>query len=477
VIAIVVSRADEASEHVGEQLRDLAAWHERVDETRPDAEGGGTVYHHGPFELREFDALHLELDGVASAFSTTPDVLAFASRHSGETGPLLTAHFTGNFGPAEYGGESNAVATAAPGAQAALLESFDEHAPERYEVGMECTHHGPTDVGCPSLFVELGSGEPEWRDPDGARAVARAILDLAALDPDSEHAQAPSTASEDAGGDGASSDDDSSRVEGVASVLGERTVVGFGGGHYVPRFERVVRETAWTVGHVAADWGLDAMGDPAANRGVLDAAFAASDADLALVEGSRPDLVAVVEDLAYRVVSETWLREVGDRDRDAVAAIEGALGAVDDGVRFGNCRPVAVEDWTVRALPGDLLEAARAIDDERTREAVEGETVAFETRNGGSQVSGRAAVTEGAYDALVDALVAVVATEYDDVRRENERVVAAREAFDPRRARQEGVPEGPKFGRLANGEAVEVDGERIAPESVRTHREDVFEIR
>ena len=467
MIGIVVSRADEASEHVGEQLLDLVDWERRVDDSRSDADGseddsrpdaGGDVYVHGDFELREFDDLHLELDDVAEAFSERPDLVAFASRHSGDTGALLTAHFTGNFGRAEYGGRDDALATAAPGAQSALLASFEAYAPDGYDVGMECTHHGPSDVGCPSLFVELGSDDAQWRDSEGARAVAAAILDLDGVDP-----------------------------------RGERTVVGFGGGHYVPRFERIVRETAWTVGHVAADWGLEAMGSLASNRDVIDGAFAASDAEHALVEGTRPDLEAVIEELGYRVVGETWVRAVDDRDLDAVAALESALGAVADGLRFGDRRPWtdtgaepgAGGSWTVRALPDDLVDAARTVDEDVTRALIERETVAFQTRNGGSQAEGRAAFPDDsatsdskpeAYDALVDALASVLEDAYDEVRREDARVVAAKDAFDPGLARTTGVPEGPKFGKLAAGEPVTVDGDVVHPERVSVRQEDVYEI-
>jgi hypothetical protein len=53
------------------------------------------------------------------------------------------------------------------------VSALEEHAPEGYETGIECTHHGPSAVGVPSLFVEVGSDEPQWKDETAARAVAR----------------------------------------------------------------------------------------------------------------------------------------------------------------------------------------------------------------------------------------------------------------------------------------------------------------
>jgi len=438
VIAIVVSRADSASEHLGERLLELVDWDRRTDDTRPDAAGGGEYHRTDGFELRTFDDLHLYVDDAAAAFDD-PDLLVFASRHSGETGPLLTAHFTGNFGPAEYGGETGDLAAACPNAHAAVVEAFADHAPEDYEVGTECTHHGPSAVGVPSMFVELGSGEEQWDDPEGARAVARSILDL----------------------------------RGVAPAR-ERTLVGFGGGHYAPRFTRIVRETDWAVGHVAADWCLDAMGDPAANRDVIRRAFERSGASYAVVDGDYPDLERVVADLGYRVVSETWVREVGDRPLDAVEALEDAVTTVDDGLRFGERS--AADGFDAVSLPADLVDEAQGIDAEAARAAVAGETVAFETSESGNRLGTRAAVpADGSRDAVVDALVGVLERSYDEVRREDGAVVARETAFDPALARDRGVPEGPKFGTLSAGEPVTVDGETVSPAEVRVERTRRFE--
>ncbi len=472
MIGIVVSRADSASEHLGEHLLDLREWDEQVDESRSEAAGGGTVYRSPPFELRTFEELHLHLDEVASAFGTggvdhgdgadpaaEVDLVVFASRHSGETGPLLTAHFTGNFGPAEFGGADGELAEAAPAALDAVVASFDEHAPEGYEVGVECTHHGPSEVGAPSLFVEVGSDEPQWEDPEGARAVARAILALEGVADDGD--DGPS-------GDGSAVD-----------PRDARTVVGFGGGHYAPRFERILRETDWTVGHVGADWALDAMGDPDEAREAVRQAFERSGADHALLDGEYPGLADVAEDLGYRVVSETWLREVGGVPLALAGAIEDGVCTVEEGLRFGDPATVAGDegtevgagDFEVVSLPDDLLDAAAAVDAGRTREAVRETTLAYETEENGNRPRGDAAVGDGAdREALIDRLVAILAGEYEAVDRDGDEVVITERAFDPERARELGVPEGPKFGTLADGRPVEVGGETVSPKAVIEER-------
>lgn len=438
MIGIVVSRADEASASIGARLLELADW--TVHEADPhDEYGGGRVYRTDGFELREFDDLHLSLDDVSGAFSN-PVLVVFVSRHAGDSGPLLTGHFTGNFGDAAYGGDDGELAVAAPNALWHLVRSLDRHAPAGYDVGIECTHHGPSAVGVPSLFAELGSGPDQWGDDEAARAVARSVLELRGVEP--RH---------------------------------ERTIVGFGGGHYAPRFERIIRETQWRVGHVGADWSLDAMDDPT-DPTVIVQAFERSEADLSLIDGERPDLESCIEALGYRCVSETWLRETATVPSWVVRAVEGRLSSVDEGLRFGEQVDVDPDEIVVVDLPSQLLDEVQGIDAERCRSVVERVTVAFETSEGGTRVDGRVAlVGEGASDRLVDALVDVLQVKYDDVRRVGDVVEATRRAFDPELARELGVPEGPAFGRLASGSSVTVDGIEVAPDQVRTTRVERFD--
>ena len=441
MLAVVVSRADRASEHIGERLLDLGDWTECEDASVPDAEGGGTYYRTEGAELRTFDDLHIHADGLADPFDD-PDLLFVASRHSGGTGPLLTAHPTGNAGPAEFGGEPGTFARAAPNALAALLRAFDDHAPEGYGVGMECSHHGPTDIDVPSLFVELGSDEAQWDDPAGAAAVARAILDC--RDVPAER---------------------------------DRQLVGFGGGHYAPRFERILRETDWAVGHVLADWSLDDMPRPREASDVLQRAFERSGARHAVVEGDRPALREVIADLGYRVVSETWTRETTGVPLATVESLEERLSTVAEGLRFGSSATGYEGDCLVRSLPAELAAEAANVDTEATRTAVAERALAFETEQGGTRPAGQVAlVTADAFDALVRGLAGVLESKYDDVAIEEGAVVAVKETFDPEAAASLGVGEGPAFGRLAAGESVEVDGRTVEPSAVHERRETRFPI-
>ncbi|PSP49791.1 hypothetical protein BRC75_02685 [Halobacteriales archaeon QH_7_69_31] len=439
MLAVVVSRADAASEHIGDHLLALDSWTALEDDRRSDAEGGGTYHRTDGVELRTFGDLHLHLEGTAAAFDD-PDLLAFASRHSGDTGPLLTAHATGNFGPAEYGGGEGSLARAAPNALRAVRRAFADLAPAGYDVGVECTHHGPSAVGCPSLFVELGSGEDEWTDPDGAEAVARAILALCDVSP-----------------------------------THSRTVVGFGGGHYAPRFDRIIDETDWRVGHVAADWALEAIGDPEEARAVIGRAFETSGAEFALLEGGRPRLEAVIQDLGYETVSETWLRETTGVPLGLVKRLKRELGSIADGLRLGDPAEGYEDGFVTADVPEELLEEATGIDREATRDAVEGVALAYGTAESGTLVTGPVALADTVdRRRIVERLAAVLDAKYDTVGVSETAVVASREAFDPALARAAGVEEGPAFGRLSGGEPVEVDGETVRPDDVRSARERRF---
>ena len=440
MVAIVVSRADEASVHIGEQLLEIGEWSETTDDSRADADGGGAVYRTDGAVLREFEELHLDLQHVAAAFDD-PELVVFASKHAGDTDELLTAHHTGNFGVAEYGGASGQFARACPNAHSAVVAALADHAPEGYEVGMECTHHGPTEVGAPSMFVEVGSAQSQWRDPAAASAVARAILDLRGV--------APVTPTENGH---------------------RRHLVGFGGGHYAPRFERVVRETDWTVGHLAADWCLSALADSDLDREtVIERAFAASDAEYALLADGREELAATIEELGYRVVSETFLRETTGVPLSFVEAAEAATTTVSDGLRFGTPARTPPEEWAVVDVPADLLAEATGIDTDAVTTWFEANTLAFDTEQNGTVVTGPAVLDgDTAWSAVVTALADVLRQRYDSVERAGSELRARERRFDPALADTLGIPEGPKYGKLSAGEPVEVNGREIDPEAVHS---------
>lgn len=106
-------------------------------------------------------------------------LIVFISRHSSASGtPTLSVHTPGNFATAELGGLPQTVSIApATAMQTALkaLKRYQEEISLDYAVSYECTHHGPS-LNVPTMFVELGSSERQWRDAQAAEAVAYAAI-------------------------------------------------------------------------------------------------------------------------------------------------------------------------------------------------------------------------------------------------------------------------------------------------------------
>ena len=442
VIGVVISSADTASEHIGHHLLDLADWDVTIDDSRSASAGGGRVYRTTGFELRTVSTLHIHLENAGDLFED-PTFIVFASRHSGDSGPLLTGHFTGNIGQTnEFGGEPLTVAMAAPAAHHQLIRSLATFAPPEYNVGVECTHHGPSEVGYPSLFAELGSGPDQWEDPSAARAVARAILSLKGSQPHQA-----------------------------------KQLVGFGGGHYAPRFERIVRETNWAVGHIAADWALTDLHEHEALESVVDQLFEKSESRIAVIDRENRLIQRAIEKLGYTVVSETWVRETSALSLSLVETVETRLGHVDDGTRFG----ITAADWTgefeIYELPAKLVDLATTVDRTATLDAAHRRCIAYSTAEGATRFTGRIAVTDDeVHNRMVSDMLDLLAEKFT-IERKNDQVTLTERSFDPEKAAQLGVTEGPAFGQLANGESIEVDDRLIDPEDVHSVRKHIISLK
>jgi D-aminoacyl-tRNA deacylase len=69
-----------------------------------------------------------------------------------------------------------------PAMKIALIELFKQKKDlklSEFDVNIEDSHHGPTQLQTPLLFVELGSTDKDWKNRKGALAVANAIMKVA----------------------------------------------------------------------------------------------------------------------------------------------------------------------------------------------------------------------------------------------------------------------------------------------------------
>ncbi len=212
-VLIVASKRDAAAQNIARILIRQKEF-QRVDSTND--------------LLRKEDVYlkHVDSDGIYTDsldFEGKLDAVIFASRHRSESGePALTVHWTGNStGRADFGGKPKSLSfTDPPRLRAALLtlDGLCEALKLNYVVTLEATHHGPTELGVPTLFVEIGSTETEWNDEQAAAVACEAIWQAAT-------APAPG-----------------------------KSAIGFGGGHYCNKQCIEVRKNGYAFGHILSKY-------------------------------------------------------------------------------------------------------------------------------------------------------------------------------------------------------------------------------
>jgi D-aminoacyl-tRNA deacylase len=104
------------------------------------------------------------------------------------------------------------------------LKAITKAGVPNYKVVIEATHHGPTSLEKPVLFVELGSSEKQWADRDAAGTMCDCVLEVL------------------------------KNVE-PCSKIG----IAIGGTHYPTKFNKLLLESEFGLAAVASKYNLDAI--------------------------------------------------------------------------------------------------------------------------------------------------------------------------------------------------------------------------
>ena len=207
-----------------------------IENKRGDTDGESyRSLRHQNIELYIFFGNLLTLEKIDNLYSSA-DVFIFLSKHKTHSSiPTLTCHFTGNFSADNsYGGNPRQIAISYPSLQKGYLKAITavKHKVPEYEIVMEATHHGPTSLNKPVLFIELGSSEKQWADENAAAVICDALLDI--LQNGFERCK--------------------------------KVGIGLGGTHYPKKFNTLLVESKFGLAAVASKYNLEAIDNAMLNQ-------------------------------------------------------------------------------------------------------------------------------------------------------------------------------------------------------------------
>lgn len=175
-------------------------------------------------QLVLINKIPLYADEMDEIYSETGCFIFISQHKSSSNTPTLTCHTAGNFNENVYGGRSREIGICYPWIQKQyFLELYRQrHNVPRYDITLEATHHGPTSLGKPTMFVEIGSTEREWSDSNAAGTICTALLRAVFRRPDNC----------------------------------KRVAIALGGTHYPSKFNKLLLDSEYGLATIAAKHNL-----------------------------------------------------------------------------------------------------------------------------------------------------------------------------------------------------------------------------
>ena len=192
-----------------------------------DMDKKDNVFHGKHFDLITIPTPAISADWIEEKYQY--DGYVFLSKHASESGALaLTCHSTGNFSDAQFGGFPKQIAIPHPHIQKSYMQHLwmKKDIFSRFEITIEATHHGPTALHKPTIFIEIGTTQKEWTDKNLCESVAEIVIEEMSKEP-----------------------------------LKHDVAICFGGTHYPKKFNKELIEGQFALGTVMPKHALDSLDD------------------------------------------------------------------------------------------------------------------------------------------------------------------------------------------------------------------------
>ena len=214
----------------------------------------------------------LFLDNLDEKYPNTSCFIFLSQHRSQANVPALTCHTTGNFGKNDFGGREQELGISYPWIQKQYMIELNSQKDNvsSYDIIIESTHHGPTSLEKPILFIEIGSSEKQWMDKDAASVVCESLIKVITM----KHRYC------------------------------KRAGIALGGTHYPTKFNKILLESGYGLGAIATKHDLPYLNNflvkQMITRSIEEVTFAVVDAKGLGKEKSK--ILAILNEIGIEVI-------------------------------------------------------------------------------------------------------------------------------------------------------------------------------